>query len=519
MRQLVDGKDLTGPWLQDNTAGEACQRRRAVCYNPRMDNPTLRKALRLLVHPATLAAIALLLLNDHFLRRLWPSALTGKLGDFAWLFFIPIAAAALLALLWPSGGRRRTSLIAAVAFGSVALVFALAKTVPAAHAAVVRLASALFGFEVGWRRDPTDLIALASVGLAAVLWARTPEPAKRPVALRSPGWVALILAALLTVANSPAPDPGIYCLDARDGEILAFAAYSTYRSADGGLTWAPMPNAEPAACPNPWDSLSGAVATVKDPSNPQRSYRFTPGEMIELSEDGEATWQKVYEPATPTEAEAAAMSKRHPNSMARPAPLHGAVDRQTGNAVFAMGQAGALVWVAETGEWRAVAVGQYAPPGGNPEGGIFSLLLGEMLLALALALLGLAVFATRTLARGKALWIFALALGWLIWAAILFVFSPALSAGYGAAITFVGLLALGALLLITTIISLIGLAQEGRRAVGRALLVSALAGLLFLIPFALWGIDALPRYLVAAAFGALLGVATIAVGSRWVRPA
>jgi hypothetical protein len=477
-----------------------------------MDNATLRKALRLLVHPATLASIAVLLINDHVLRTLWPSALTGKLGDFAWLFFIPIAGAALLALMWPGGGERRSAIIAGVAFGSVAVVFAAAKTVPGVHAEVVRLASAVFGFQVGWRRDPTDLVALASVALAALLWVRTPEPAER-VPARSPGWVALVMAALLTVANSPAPDPGIYCLDARDGEMLAFAAYSTYRSADGGLTWAGMPNAAPAACPNPWDSLSGAMATVKDPSNSQRSYRFTPGEVIELSEDGEATWQKVYEPATLTEAEAAAMSKEHPNSMSRPAPLHGAVDRQTGNAVFAMGQSGALVRVAATGEWRAVAVGQYAPPSGSPAGGMFSLLLGELLLALALGLLGLAVFATRTLARGKALWIFALAFGWLIWAAILFAFSPALSSGYGAAITFVGLLALGALLLITTIISLIGLAQEGRAAVGRALLVSLIAGILFFIPLALWGIDALPRYLLAAAFGALLGVGTIVVGA------
>ena len=30
-----------------------------------------------LLHPATLIALALLLLNDHLLRRAWPSALTG----------------------------------------------------------------------------------------------------------------------------------------------------------------------------------------------------------------------------------------------------------------------------------------------------------------------------------------------------------------------------------------------------------------------------------------------------------
>ena len=96
---------------QDNIPACACQRERnppAACAIMRdMDNPTLRKALGLLAHPATLAAIALLLINDHLLRRLWPSELTGKLGDFAWLFFIPFALTALLALVWPGRSRRR----------------------------------------------------------------------------------------------------------------------------------------------------------------------------------------------------------------------------------------------------------------------------------------------------------------------------------------------------------------------------------------------------------------------------
>ncbi len=109
-------------------------------------DPLLLKALHLLVHPLTLAALVLLLVNDHLLRRIWPSALTGKLGDLAWLFFIPIALTALLALLAPGRGPRRSQAIPAVAYVSTGLVFALAKSVPAAHALVVSLAGAIFGF-------------------------------------------------------------------------------------------------------------------------------------------------------------------------------------------------------------------------------------------------------------------------------------------------------------------------------------------------------------------------------------
>ena len=181
-----------------------------------------------------------------------------------------------------------------------------------------------------------------------------------------------------------------------------------------------------------------------------------------------------------------------------------------------MGHAGVLVRQASDGAWRELPVGTFRPLAVNGPGDFLSLLIGEALLAVALGLLGLAVLATRTLVRGKALWIAALALGWLIWAGILFVFPPALASGYGVAFSFGGLLVLGILTLITTIISVVGLAQEGRAVLGRALLVSLVAGLLFLAPFAFWALDALPRYVVAAAFGTALGVATIVAGTRWV---
>lgn len=57
------------------------------------------RQLRVLAHPAILAALALLALNDFVLRRAWPSWFTGKLGDFAWLFAAPPVVAVLFALL------------------------------------------------------------------------------------------------------------------------------------------------------------------------------------------------------------------------------------------------------------------------------------------------------------------------------------------------------------------------------------------------------------------------------------
>src|SRR3990170_5839611 len=58
----------------------------------------MRPSLSALGHPLTLACIGLLLVNDHFLKRLYPSTLTGKLSDFAGLFFFPFLLTALLGL-------------------------------------------------------------------------------------------------------------------------------------------------------------------------------------------------------------------------------------------------------------------------------------------------------------------------------------------------------------------------------------------------------------------------------------
>src|SRR5690606_8292496 len=43
-----------------------------------------------LLHPAPLAAIGLLLLNDHWLKAAFPGSITGKLSDFAGLAFFPL---------------------------------------------------------------------------------------------------------------------------------------------------------------------------------------------------------------------------------------------------------------------------------------------------------------------------------------------------------------------------------------------------------------------------------------------
>src|SRR5262245_59903430 len=91
-----------------------------------------------LAHPLPLAAVGLLTLNDHVLKGsgLLPGAVTGKISDFAGLFFFPLLLAAIARGLSAAARGRdiddRRSLAAASAIAT-ALGFAAVKLVPAVN--------------------------------------------------------------------------------------------------------------------------------------------------------------------------------------------------------------------------------------------------------------------------------------------------------------------------------------------------------------------------------------------------
>lgn len=136
-----------------------------------------------LAHPWSLLAIAVLIVNDHLLKWVWPGVVTGKLSDFAGLVCFPLL---LLALLEPWCPRGRDRRVAGLVAGLTALGFAMVKTWPPAnHAHAVAwgllqwpgaaVQAWLAGspspprFEVECVRDPTDLIALPAVLVAVWL--------------------------------------------------------------------------------------------------------------------------------------------------------------------------------------------------------------------------------------------------------------------------------------------------------------------------------------------------------------
>jgi hypothetical protein len=170
-----------------------------------------------LLHPLVLAAIALLVANDHLLKQRYPGWWTGKLSDFAGLLFFPLLLAG--AIEWLAGSRptaapdpraddsgsRRLLLGCAVA---TAIVFAAIKLWdPAGELyraglailrwpvrAAIALATGADLPALGRAalvRDPTDLIALPA--LLVPLWLVRPRAPdrSRPPALAGHGTVEL----------------------------------------------------------------------------------------------------------------------------------------------------------------------------------------------------------------------------------------------------------------------------------------------------------------------------------------
>jgi hypothetical protein len=135
-----------------------------------------------LLHPLPIAAICVLLLNDHMLKQSWPSPVTGILSDFAGLTFFPLFVQAAWELANPSRrpGSRRVLAVACFVTGAA---FASAKLTDLGTFGYTNGLGAMqsvltFAMGEGWllhgvafRADPTDLLALGMLPLAYAIGA------------------------------------------------------------------------------------------------------------------------------------------------------------------------------------------------------------------------------------------------------------------------------------------------------------------------------------------------------------
>jgi hypothetical protein len=471
-----------------------------------MANRTFGKAIRLLCSPFSLTAMLLLLVNDQLLRVYWPSWWTGKLGDFAWLFFFPFALAVVLAWLIPPRLPRQERIVQWLAFGLTGGVFALAKTLPPFHDLLVRVLEALLGAPVALVRDPSDLLALVSLGMSWRFWQRRSQPASFRAA---PGWAVLSSAALLTIANSAMPDEGVvFVCSTRQ---LVYAGYdSPYRdfvSADGGLSWTY----------NGGDDSDDCKSSPEVDSNVR--YRFDPDDdAIERTEDGGQSWQRESAPSTGQAAGVYYKEKRCGESdcLFEPGPRSATVDPATGNVIFAMGVQGVLVRESN-GEWAWASVGRYSRLEPGLGDMILTLLSGEMLLALGFALLSILTLLRRL--HTSRLRRILLVLFWLLGTidailAFAILHDPAFGpeeATYFYALTFAACLVVAFLVLW----DMPAIAQHAPALPKRLAVVALGIAVLFLIPYLLWVLDVVPEYYVSVLLAFALGIAALFRANRW----
>ena len=227
---------------------------------------TLDQRTRWLVHPVFLAAVGLLVLNDHVLKSRFPGWWTGKLSDVAGLAVVAVLFAVLV-------GPRRGITVTAVAFAALKLVPGVAE----------RAAPVLGGIT---RRDASDLLALVVLVPVSHVLRSTPAIAvvrsacsqwSKVVAAAAP-IAGAVLAVGATTATSCAPSPAVTLVTAEGPTLYALVEHAHASewasSTDGGTSWQgsdppsdapPTPTTERSEDPGPSEGcVDGSCWRLRD---------------------------------------------------------------------------------------------------------------------------------------------------------------------------------------------------------------------------------------------------------------
>ena len=464
-----------------------------------MNNPYFSKSLRLLAHPLSLAAIGLMLANDTVFKTLWPSWWTGKLSDFAGMFFLPFLAAALLSAFVP--GRW----VGGLAFGITGVGYTLLKTNPGINAL-------LGGLGLQARLDPSDLLALLALLPAAWLWRSAKDTPVGPILRLNWRLLALPLAALVSLADAAAPDMGVACLQAGSDGVVATALYyqQSYLSSDGGLTWQVLEEQNPQQC-QPQQDIPVLKSAAGD-----AQYRINRGQSVERSVDGGSTWSTEFSSSAMNEQEEVYMRMtRSGNLSFNQGPYAAVIDPVSGNLVLAMGLDGALVRDA-SGKYTWAAVGPYQHDSLKQAGvtGVILLIQNQIWLALLAALGWLFTRAARLLNKAR-VWVI---LGWVGLGFTSFLAAPQVASdGYLGIASIIALFFMTAATLVALLVAAIRLKGTVLGLFGRALPQMVALGLACLLPYVLWGVGVLPGYgwaIVGSAGLVVVLLVVFSVGKR-----
>ena len=99
------------------------------------------------MHPVTLGALGVLLVNDLMFKALWPGAwVPGKLSDLAWMMFAPPVLAFVLSFATTGQRLKAQRAVFAATYAGLPLLYVAFNTFEPVHDAMVLLVLGL-----GWR--------------------------------------------------------------------------------------------------------------------------------------------------------------------------------------------------------------------------------------------------------------------------------------------------------------------------------------------------------------------------------
>ncbi|SEM33236.1 hypothetical protein [Streptacidiphilus jiangxiensis] len=250
--------------------------------------------------PGTLAALAVLVVNDHVLKQTWPGPVSGKLSDLAGMLVAPPLVA--LVLSWIRGHSSDRQALAALLTTGVG--FVLVKSSPAGAELASRLWSSA-GIPSRMVADPTDLLALPALALAWLTWRRArirPVPAAGARRVRALVAVALLVAG--TAATSALPAQRFPALAVANGHVYLVPAGQSATGAkdallpqavtdDGGRTW----RTDKASLREKIPPGSMATLSACVPGAPLHCFRAEPQSepLVEETTDGGVIWRDAWQ--------------------------------------------------------------------------------------------------------------------------------------------------------------------------------------------------------------------------------
>ncbi len=252
-------------------------------------NQNYKNDLITLSHPLMLFSVFMLLINDHVLKIHAPSAVTGKISDFAGLFFFPVLLSAILHFIFKAF-HFQSRYLALISFSFTAISFSLIKTMPLFN----NFAESLFSIQI--ILDPVDLMALIVLYPSWKLRQRVGS--QKEVKSHKLSYMMLCLASFATLATSPARIPGVYNLTVFENIIYAELNnnYSSgveesyyFYSENGGMTWEELDFELPLEVAQETGEYSKLPVTLCLLNDSNICYQ-TANDMILESQDGGVTW-------------------------------------------------------------------------------------------------------------------------------------------------------------------------------------------------------------------------------------